>query len=106
MVAAWTGRIGGLGQCKAGWSGLHRRPIMTTSTKPARNTKSASVHRMLRRDKGATLAEIEKATCWKPHSCRAFLSGVRKTGATLAKEERPDGKTAYRITAGAEQCPA
>ena len=79
---------------------------MTTSTKPTRKTKSANVARMLRRDKGATLAEIEKTTGWKPHSCRAFLSGIRKTGATLAKEERSDGKTAYRITAGAEQCPA
>lgn len=81
---------------------------MTTSTKPARKTKSASVNRLLSREKGATLAEVEKATGWKPHSCRAFLSGVRKTGATLVKEERPDGKTAYRITAEAEadQCPA
>ena len=81
---------------------------MTTSTKSARKTKAATVGRMLRRDKGATLAEIEKATGWQPHSCRAFLSGVRKTGATVAKEERADGKTAYRITAEAEvtQCPA
>ena len=79
---------------------------MTTSTKPVRKTKAATVGRMLRRDKGATLAEIEKATGWKPHSCRAFLSGVRKTGATVAKEERPDGKTAYRVTAETEQCPA
>ncbi|MEQ9662727.1 MAG: DUF3489 domain-containing protein [Parasphingopyxis sp.] len=79
---------------------------MTTSTKPTRKTKAATVGRMLRRDKGATLAEIGKATGWQPHSCRAFLSGVRKAGATMAKEERPDGKTAYRVTAEAEQCPA
>ena len=79
---------------------------MNTSTKPARKTKAATVARMLRRDKGATIAEIEKATGWKPHSCRAFLSGIRKTGATVAKEERPDGNTAYRITAEAEHCPA
>ena len=70
---------------------------MTTSTKPARKTKSGVVTRMLSRAKGATLAEIEKATGWQPHSCRAFLSGVRKSGAELAKEERDDGKTAYRI---------
>jgi hypothetical protein len=77
-------------------------------TKPTPKTKSAIVNRMLRREKGATLPEIEKATGWQSHSCRAFLSGVRKTGATVAKEERADGKTAYRITAEAEvtQCPA
>ncbi|NNC73546.1 MAG: DUF3489 domain-containing protein [Sphingomonadaceae bacterium] len=80
--------------------------MMTTSRKTKRKTKSATVNRMLRRDKGATLAEIEKATGWQPHSCRAFLSGVRKTGATVAKEERTDGKTGYRVTAEAEQCPA
>jgi Protein of unknown function (DUF3489) len=79
---------------------------MTTSTKSTRKTKSTTVNRLLRREKGATLAEIEKSTGWKPHSCRAFLSGIRKTGATLTKEERTDGKTAYRITVEAEQCPA
>lgn len=76
---------------------------MTTSTKPARKTKSDAVTRMLSRAKGATLAEIEKATGWQPHSCRAFLSGVRKSGAELAKEERDDGKTAYRIVEQAGQ---
>ncbi|RED12329.1 DUF3489 domain-containing protein [Parasphingopyxis lamellibrachiae] len=79
---------------------------MKTSTKPTSKTKAATVARMLRRKNGATLAEIGKATGWKPHSCRAFLSGIRKTGATLTKEVRPDGKTAYRITVEAEQCPA
>ncbi len=78
---------------------------MTATTKSARKTKAATVNRMLRRDKGATISEIEKATGWKPHSCRAFLSGVGKTGTTVAKEERADGTTAYRVTAEAEQCP-
>ena len=79
---------------------------MTTPTKSPRKTKSAAVTRMLNRAKGATIVEIETATGWQPHSCRAFLSGIRKTGATLTKEERPDGKTAFRITAEAEQRPA
>lgn len=48
------------------------------------NTKTAIVDHMLCRAKSATLAEIEQATSWKPHSCRAFLSGVRKRGAVLA----------------------
>jgi hypothetical protein len=39
-----------------------------------------------------------KSTGWKEHSCRAFLTGVRKTS-KLVKEQRPDGKTAYRIEA-------
>ena len=61
-----------------------------------RQSKTASVTKMLSRGTGATVAEIVKSTGWKEHSCRAFLTGVRKTS-TLLKEQRADGKTAYRI---------
>lgn len=67
---------------------------MAASTKP--RTKSATVTRLLSRDKGATLEEIAKVTEWKPHSCRAFLTGIRKK-AHLLRQERPDGATSYRI---------
>jgi hypothetical protein len=55
------------------------------------------VLQMLRRRKGATIGEIVTATLWNPHSCRAFLTGVRKSNANLLKEERANGKAAYRI---------
>jgi uncharacterized protein DUF3489 len=61
-------------------------------------SKSATVTRMLSRGTGATVAEIMKSTGWQEHSCRAFLTGVRKTN-ELLKEQRSDGKTAYRIEA-------
>lgn len=67
---------------------------MATSTK--RRTKTATVSRLLSREKGATLDEIAKATEWKPHSCRAFLTGIRKKARVL-RQERPDGVTSYRI---------
>jgi hypothetical protein len=67
---------------------------MAAQTKP--RTKSATVNRLLEREKGATLDEIGKAAEWKPHTCRAFLSGVRKK-ARLVRQERPDGATSYRI---------
>ncbi len=79
---------------------------MTSTTNTPRKTKAATVNRMLRRVKGATLAEIERATTWKPHSCRAFLSGVRNQGITLAKEERPNGVVAYKMSDEAGQCQA
>ncbi|SMQ69632.1 Protein of unknown function [Altererythrobacter xiamenensis] len=79
---------------------------MTKQKTTARKTKSANVNRLLRRSKGATLAEIENATSWKPHSCRAFLSGVRKQGIALAKEERANGETAYKVSGEAESCRA
>jgi DNA-binding transcriptional regulator PaaX len=60
---------------------------------------------MLARGNGATIAELIKATGWKEHSCRAFLTGVRKK-ATLHKEQRSDGKTAYHLeTQPAEKVP-
>jgi hypothetical protein len=66
--------------------------------KQKNQSKSASVAKMLSRGTGATIAEIMKSTTWKEHSCRAFLTGVRKTS-KLIKEQRPDGKTSYRIDA-------
>ncbi len=67
-------------------------------------TKSATVRLLLVRDGGATLEEIMAATGWKAHSCRAFLTGVRKSGDAVIKLERTDGRTAWRVVkqAGAE----
>jgi hypothetical protein len=67
---------------------------MGAATKP--RTKAATVTRLLSREKGATLDEIAKATEWKPHSCRAFLTGIRKKARVL-RQNRFDGATSYRI---------
>ena len=69
---------------------------MTTQTKSS--TKAAMVTKILSREKGATVLEIAKATGWQPHSCRAFLTGLRKKS-QIVKEQRTDGKLAYRIEA-------
>lgn len=65
-------------------------------------TKAAMVTKILSRDKGATLLEMGKATGWQPHSCRAFLTGLRKTG-SIRKEQRSDGSLCYRIEPPAQQ---
>ena len=65
-------------------------------------TKAAMVKKILAREKGATLLEMCKATGWQPHSCRAFLTGLRKKGGIL-KEQRSDGSLAYRIGPAADQ---
>lgn len=59
-------------------------------------TKSAMVIKILSREKGASLLELSKATGWQLHSCRAFLTGLRKKSDIL-KEQRSDGTLAYRI---------
>jgi len=66
------------------------------TTQPKASTKGAMVTRILSREKGATVPEMSKATGWQPHSCRAFLTGLRKKF-TVVKEQRGDGKLAYRL---------
>ena len=65
-------------------------------------TKAAMVTKILSREKGATLLEMSKATGWQLHSCRAFLTGLRKKGDIL-KEQRGDGQLSYRIASILDQ---
>jgi Protein of unknown function (DUF3489) len=75
------------------------QPIETTEIAATRAplTKAATVTKLLSRARGATLDEIMAQTHWQPHSTRAFLSGIRKKGRVLLKEERKSGETAYRL---------
>ena len=67
---------------------------------PKRKTKSDKVIALLKRDQGATLDEMVKATGWLPHTTRAALTGLKKKGHTIARDKRDD-VTCYRITPGA-----
>ncbi len=64
--------------------------------KPERQTKTATVIALLRRDEGATLAELVAATGWLPHTTRAALTGLKKKGHVIDKTKRDDA-TCYRI---------
>lgn len=75
---------------------------MTNTTKTAepttkRETKAALVERLLKARNGATLAQLVEATGWQPHTSRAFLTGLRKKGHNLIKDQRKDGTASYRI---------
>lgn len=74
---------------------------MTRST-PTKNTadqptKAEIVGKLLSSAKGASLGEIAQATGWQPHSCRAFLTGLRKKGHNIIRAKRKDDTTFYRI---------
>jgi hypothetical protein len=43
-----------------------------------RESKTAACLALLGRAEGATIAELQKATGWKPHSVRGFLAGTVK----------------------------
>lgn len=66
-------------------------------TSPQAPTKASRVKLLLQDPAGATLDELSQATGWLPHTCRAFLTGLRKKSHQLTKEKREDGATVYRI---------
>jgi hypothetical protein len=68
-----------------------------TGARVPTTSKSDSVTKLLRRGKGATIVELQEVTAWQPHSVRAFLSGLRKKGLAVSKEQRRSGETAYRL---------
>jgi hypothetical protein len=77
----------------------------TAITEPAPKpepSKSDMVKKLLSRKTGATIEELGAATNWQPHSVRAFLSGLRKKGATITREERRNGAKAYLFVKATE----
>ena len=65
-----------------------------------RETKASQVERLMKARNGATIAELVEATNWQPHTTRAFLTGLRKKGFAVLKEQRKDGTTCYRLASG------
>ena len=47
---------------------------------PREGTKQQAVLALLRRDEGATIAQIMDATTWQSHTVRGFLAGLKKKG--------------------------
>ena len=45
-----------------------------------KTTKTDAVLKLLERQQGATVAQLQKATGWQPHSVRAALTGLRQEG--------------------------
>ena len=65
---------------------------------PVKPTKTDAVIRLLRRSSGATIAQLQKITGWKPHSVRAALTGLRKKGHDVQRDKDAKGVSVYRIT--------
>ena len=71
-------------------------PKNTTSTNAKRTPRQAELRKRLKRKSVATVAELQKTFGWQPHSVRAAVSGLRKTGDTIERISLPRG-TAYRL---------
>jgi hypothetical protein len=64
---------------------------------PNQLTKPALILRLTRRKTGASMAQLQSATNWQPHSIRAALSGLRKNGHEIDRAKNDKGVTHYRI---------
>jgi hypothetical protein len=60
----------------------------SASRKPREGTKQETVLAMLRREEGATIAQICEATGWQQHTVRGFFAGLKKKGFTVKVLER------------------
>ncbi|WP_291297704.1 DUF3489 domain-containing protein [Elioraea sp.] len=56
--------------------------------KPREGTKQETVLALLRRDEGATIAQIIETTGWQSHTVRGFLAGLKRKGITVEVLER------------------
>jgi hypothetical protein len=68
-----------------------------TSPESIKPTKTTIVRKLLSRPRGASVGDITAATGWQAHSIRSFLTGLRKKGLALEREQRRDGSTSYRL---------
>jgi hypothetical protein len=74
------------------------KPKEVDPAKVVRVSKTSAVLDLLRRDEGATLAELITATDWLPHTTRAALTGLRKKRHAIERGKRGD-TTCYFLRA-------
>ena len=76
-----------------------KAPKVKDAAVPREFSKKSIVLDLLRRPKGATLAEIAKATDWQNHSIRGFISGnlTKKMGLTVESTKNEAGERTYRV---------
>ena len=66
--------------------------------KADRTNKKAEVIALMKRAKGATLAEIMEVTKWQPHTVRGFVSILgSKGGQKIESSKSADGDRTYKI---------
>ena len=69
-----------------------------------RQTKKTRLIAMLERKDGSTIAAISDALGWQPHTTRAAITGLRKSGHHIdtAKPDKGGAGLIYRIVADSE----
>jgi Protein of unknown function (DUF3489) len=75
------------------------KPARTKGARtPRAESKGAKILALIGRPKGATLAEIQKATDWQKHSIRGFLStAAKKHGLKIESTKTDAGDRVYQV---------
>ena len=82
---------------KAGKKAAKPAPAKEASA-PRAESKGAKILALIGRPKGATLAEIQKATDWQAHSVRGFLStAAKKHGLKIESTKTEAGDRVYQV---------
>lgn len=63
-----------------------------------KTTKASTVEKLLERKDGLSLEAMCKATGWQSHSCRAFMTGLRKKGREVVRYKNDKGTSIYKMT--------
>ena len=76
----------------------YRKALVTGKASKRPVTKKERLQILLRRKDGASLDALQKEFGWQPHTVRAAVSGVRKSGNTVLCTTSKSGSV-YRIVA-------
>jgi hypothetical protein len=76
--------------------------IAERASAPKPQTKAALVSELLMGEGGASLDRLCQATGWQAHTCRAFLTGLRKKDLPLVRSKREDGTSVYQLQPASE----
>ena len=77
--------------------------IASRPQKSAPTTKAEKIAGLLRRNSGATIADLAKATGWQGHSIRGFMSGtLKKMQGVVIKSSQEEGKPRRYFIDGGE----
>lgn len=85
---------------------LTKATATAPSSKPkplnALKSKKAQLASLLKRKSGVSAPALCKSLGWQPHTLRAAISGLRKSGHQIETRRTADGDaTLYRMTRGA-----
>lgn len=82
-------------------SKTHETELNTRSRQRAKGTRRDQLTKLLSRKSGASIAQIQMAFGWQPHTARAAISTLKKSGAAVERSVTSKGSV-YRILAASE----